>query len=213
MADDKTDETADEAPTEPTAAAEPPDTEGASGDPDTASRSGLGRGVTVPMWALGLVALLVLGLIGFGIGRWTAPDDSDEVSGVFQGQVGDNGGDPQLEPGSPDSSTDANRVILGVQAADSTDPESAELVEVLAIGPAGKARLEESDVVTAIDGDDITSAAALAEAVEGSESGDEVTITYERDGETDEVDVTLQSVSEITPPGQGGGSESNSDAA
>jgi S1-C subfamily serine protease len=224
--DKRPDAGGDEAPTEPTEAATGPDTPSvddvdaprepepvaAAAAPAAASSSGIHRSVGVPVWALGLVALLVIGLVGFGIGRWTAPDDTnDEVSGVFQGQVEDDGGDPQINPDVPDST---DRVILGVQVADSTDPEGAELVEVLAIGPAGEAGLEQGDVVTALDDDDVTNAEALAEAVQSHESGDEVTITYDRDGESDEVDVTLQSFSEIEPPGrQGGETDSSSDAA
>ena len=219
MADDTSDEKpetgGDETPTEPNEAAIEPDTPAADDvAAPAASSSGLSRSVGVPVWALGLVALLVIGLVGFGIGRWTAPDDSDdEVSGVFQGQVDQGEGGSDEQQVNPDFPT-TDRVILGVQAADSTDPEGAELVEVLAIGPAGEAGLEIGDVVTAIDDDDITNAEELAEAVQSHESGDEVTVTYERDGESDEVDVTLKTFSEIEPPGrQGGEPDSSSDAA
>jgi membrane-associated protease RseP (regulator of RpoE activity) len=201
-----------EAPTEPTAAAEAPaarDAGSLSVESTAAPPSAWRRGVHVPVWSLGLLALLLVGLLGFGIGRWTAPDDGDEVSGVFQGQVEEGDGGPEVEPDFPLG----ERVVLGVTVEDSTDPDGAEVAQVLDSGPAGEAGIESGDVITAIDEEEVTDAPQLAEAIQDHESGDEVTITYERDGESDEVEVTLLSVSELRPSGPNDGSEGDSDAA
>jgi membrane-associated protease RseP (regulator of RpoE activity) len=202
--DKTTEPTSAEAPTQPTPATEAPT------EPAGAPLSGWRQGVHVPAWALGLFALFLVGLLGFGIGRWTAPDNDGEVSGVFQGQVEE--GEPQVEPNLP-SPLPADRVVLGVAAEDSSDPDGAELVRVLGTGPAGEAGLEPGDVITAVGDDEVNSAEELAETVQAHEAGDDVTIDYERDGESDETDVTLVAVSDLRPaPGEGGERES-SDAA
>ena len=57
--------------------------------------------------------------------------------------------------------------------------------------PAEQAGLEAGDVITAVDGDAVRDAAQLVQRIRAKDSGDEVTITYSRDGESETVDVTL----------------------
>lgn len=184
-----------EAPTEPTTAAEPPDAAAPTATAAGAPPSGLRRGVTVPAWLLGVLALVVVGLLGFGIGRWTAPDDNDpQARGSLPGETDDGG--PQFEPQFP-IPLPGNTAVIGVSVEDSSDPDGAAVVEVSAGSPADEAGLETGDVVTAVDGDDVGSAAELAQTVRSYEPGDEITVTYERDGESDDADVTLVSAQNL----------------
>ena len=47
------------------------------------------------------------------------------------------------------------------------------------------------DIITAVDGEDVADMDALAETIADKEPGDEITLTFLRDGESDNVDVTL----------------------
>ena len=78
---------------------------------------------------------------------------------------------------------------LGVQI---TDAENGALLgEVRSESPAAGAGLRQGDVVTEIDGTAIESADELRRAVERHKPGDRLELTYERDGETKTVTVTL----------------------
>jgi putative serine protease PepD len=57
--------------------------------------------------------------------------------------------------------------------------------------PAADAGLEEGDVITKVDDRDITDATALTSAIRSHQPGDQVTITYTRDGEEQTTEVTL----------------------
>jgi S1-C subfamily serine protease len=56
--------------------------------------------------------------------------------------------------------------------------------------------LQEGDVITAIDGDEVASAMALRSAILAKESGDEITVEYTRDGASSSAKATLTSRSE-----------------
>jgi membrane-associated protease RseP (regulator of RpoE activity) len=200
-------DTTAETPTEPTTATEP-DAEATTAATSGAPPSGLRRGVTVPAWLLGVLALVFVGLLGFGIGRWTAPDDNEsQARGLFPGETEDGG--PQFEPQFP-IPLPGNTAVIGVSVEDSSDPDGAAVVEVSAGSPAADAGLETGDVVTAVDGDDVGSAAELAQTVRSHEPGDEITVTYERDGDTHDTDVTLVSAESLQ---RGGDDGNNANAA
>ena len=57
--------------------------------------------------------------------------------------------------------------------------------------PAARAGLQAGDVITAFDGDTVASADALTAAVTAKSPGDEVTVTYTRDGDSHTAQVTL----------------------
>jgi putative serine protease PepD len=59
--------------------------------------------------------------------------------------------------------------------------------------PAAQAGLQEGDVITAIDGNPITSASEVVAAVQGTSAGTEITITYTRDQQEHETTATLAS--------------------
>jgi S1-C subfamily serine protease len=57
--------------------------------------------------------------------------------------------------------------------------------------PAAEAGLQAGDVVTAVDGDAVGSAAALQSAIDAKKPGDRVIVDYLRSGERRTVTVTL----------------------
>jgi putative serine protease PepD len=57
--------------------------------------------------------------------------------------------------------------------------------------PAANGGLQAGDVVTAVDGDTVASAAALQSAIDAKKPGDRVIVDYVRDGEHRTVTVTL----------------------
>jgi S1-C subfamily serine protease len=83
--------------------------------------------------------------------------------------------------------------FLGVGVADSPTGDGALVQEVASGSPADDGGLRPGDVVTAIDGDAVSSADDLVAAVRGHEPGDKVTVTFERDGAERTATVTLGS--------------------
>jgi len=80
---------------------------------------------------------------------------------------------------------------LGVSLQATTDGSGAQIGSVTDGSPAAKAGLRAGDVVTALDGDAIDTADDLSAAVTAKSAGDEVTVTYTRDGESHTAQVTL----------------------
>ncbi|WP_112133305.1 S1C family serine protease, partial [Glycomyces dulcitolivorans] len=79
---------------------------------------------------------------------------------------------------------------LGVSVAD-TDGNGAMVLSVESGSPAETAGLQEGDVITAVDGNPVTSASEVVAAVQGTASGTEVAITYTRDGAEESTTATL----------------------
>lgn len=97
-------------------------------------------------------------------------------------------------------STDAG--FLGVGGADATgDRAGAAITEVEAGSPAAEAGLSSRDVVTAVDGQDVSSMIDLAAAVRTKAPGERVALTVLRDGDERTVEVTLGTA----PPTDGSG--------
>jgi putative serine protease PepD len=82
---------------------------------------------------------------------------------------------------------------LGVSTGDAEDGEGASLAEVRTGTPAAEAGLRSGDVVTAIDGEAVTSSNELRRLIDSHSPGDSVELTLERDGETKTVQVELGS--------------------
>jgi S1-C subfamily serine protease len=72
-----------------------------------------------------------------------------------------------------------------------TASRGAMITEVSPDSPAADAGLEVGDVVVSLDGESVTSAEELVDAIRGHEAGDEVEIEYERDGRKREATVQL----------------------
>jgi putative serine protease PepD len=80
---------------------------------------------------------------------------------------------------------------LGVSLEATTDGGGARIGSVTDGSPAGKAGLQAGDVVTALDGETIKTADDLSAAVTAKSPGDDVTVTYTRDGAAHTARVTL----------------------
>jgi S1-C subfamily serine protease len=91
----------------------------------------------------------------------------------------------------------ANRPFLGVSL-NNTDA-GAEVQEVVADSPAEAAGIEAGDVITAVNGEAVTDAQSVVAAIAALEADTDVTITVERDGETQEFTATLEAGSMFFP--------------
>jgi S1-C subfamily serine protease len=140
--------------------------------------------VTVPTWLLAVIAGLLVALLGFGggfaagffAGR-ASTDDAPDVR-PFRGAR------PSPGPAPAPLVPRASAAYLGVLARPSGG-EGAEIVEVVAGSPAAEAGLRVGDVITRLDGTEITGPVDLVRAVRSRDPGDEVEVTYRRDDETD----------------------------
>ncbi len=70
-------------------------------------------------------------------------------------------------------------------------PAGAEVMAVLDGSGADKGGLQAGDIITAVNGTEVSSVSALQEAVKEYKAGDKVTFSVYRDGDTTTVDVTL----------------------
>ena len=77
--------------------------------------------------------------------------------------------------------------------------------EVLKGGAADKAGLKKNDVIVAIDGQKVTDGASVQAKVNGYHPGDKATITYIRDGKTQDVQVVFQAASDAEAVAQADG--------
>lgn len=78
---------------------------------------------------------------------------------------------------------------MGVQVQDTEDGKGVKVLDVNDESPADKAGLKDDDIITQVDGKNITSVDDLRDAVKEGKSGDTFKITYLRDGVTKTVDV------------------------
>jgi S1-C subfamily serine protease len=158
-------------------------------------------GFYVPTWLAAVAAAaVVLGLFwaGFGVGRVTASgDDQDRTERLFERPFPGRGpGEGRARPGEG-RERPASRVFLGVSTREATgDQQGAEIVNVANDSPAAQAGLQAGDVITAVDGDAVTSPVALARQIRGHDPGDQVTITYTRDGNSAQAQAQLANRSE-----------------
>jgi membrane-associated protease RseP (regulator of RpoE activity) len=172
-------------------------------------------GIFVPKWVgilvAAIVAALVFGAIGYAIGDSNGGGSSQNATRVFPGDGNGpfNGNRPSLPNGrqlpgngplggngtgnsgngnqnGPDAGSTA---FLGVHIQNANG--GAAIVDVQNASPAATAGLQAGDVITAVDGTSVTSAATLAQAVQTHNAGDQVTITYTRDGKSATAKVTL----------------------
>jgi membrane-associated protease RseP (regulator of RpoE activity) len=172
--------------------------------------------------AAAIVAALVFGGIGYAIGDSSGNSNSQNASNTFPGTVNGNGNGTRQRPQFPNgelpngqqvpgngtgnsngngtgnsggtsggSQTSGNTAFLGV-ALENAD-SGVGVTEVQSGSPAADAGLKTGDVITAVDGTDVSTAAAVASAIQGHSSGDQVTITYTRDGTSTTAKVTLGS--------------------
>jgi membrane-associated protease RseP (regulator of RpoE activity) len=199
-----------EAPTQAAPAAAPAAAAAApvAAAPATSDRP---AGIFVPKWvglvAAAIVAALIFGGIGYAIGDSSSDSGTQNASNAVPNGNGGQFPGGTLPNGRPfpgngngngngDGTTRTNAGFLGVGVQTSTDPQGVEITEVADDSPAAKAGLQDGDVITAIDGSDIASADAVRSAVQAKQSGDEISVTYTRNGQSNTVKVTLTSRSQ-----------------
>jgi predicted metalloprotease with PDZ domain len=114
---------------------------------------------------------------------------------------------PQLDPRNQQhqqdqqDQTQASGAFLGVQVEDASGNQGGASVAAVEPGsPADDAGIKAGDVITAVDGDNVNRAAQLAERINAHSSGDKVTITLTRSGNSRDVDVTLGASSDSNLP-------------
>lgn len=85
----------------------------------------------------------------------------------------------------------ADHPFLGIRGVDAPNSGGAQVVDVTSGGPASKAGLQKDDVVTAINGDPVTTMSGLKVKLRTFDPGTEVTLAVNRGGSTKDVLVTL----------------------
>jgi putative serine protease PepD len=85
--------------------------------------------------------------------------------------------------------------LLGVQIADTPEQQGALVESVTPGGPASEADLQPGDVITRLGDRPVRDATDLTAAVRSHRPGDEVEVTYVRDGDTRTTTATLASAS------------------
>ena len=89
------------------------------------------------------------------------------------------------------SSGSVDHAYLGVATETSTSPAGAKISTIRTGTPAAGSELTAGDVVTAVDGEAVTSSDELREIVDAHNPGDSVTLTVSRNGETTTLKVVL----------------------
>jgi membrane-associated protease RseP (regulator of RpoE activity) len=178
---------------------EGPATEGPPAAPPPPGEPPARRGFWVPRWAAfvaaAVVAVLVLFFGGFAIGRAT-----DSGGGGEARESRERTEREAPRPERPGEARPASGVFLGVATRDAPDQGGAEIVDVASGSPAAQAGLQARDVVTDVDGTAIKSASDLRQQVRSRQSGDQVTITYTRNGTSSQTQVTLGNRSSTGTP-------------
>jgi putative serine protease PepD len=81
--------------------------------------------------------------------------------------------------------------VIGAQVSVAHTLDGAEVTDITNASPADQAGLQVGDVITAVEGDRIADGVELIVTIRSYEPGDVITITVDRGGETQKVDVTL----------------------
>ena len=175
-------------------------------------------GIFLPTWLAALLAVLLIGGLGFVIGYASADDDDSNpsVAANSQPNVPNGGNQPNLPngrnlPGFPgngngtngngsgnsNGETNASTAFLGVSVENADNDGGASITAVRSDSPASEAGLKEGDVITKVGDTDVKSAADLLGAIRSHDPGDDVTVTYTRDGSSAQVTVHLGDRSDI----------------
>jgi putative serine protease PepD len=80
---------------------------------------------------------------------------------------------------------------MGVTTQPTEDNRGAEILEFADGSGAAESDLEVGDVITAVDDNVVMDPESLGAAIAGYQPGDEVTVTFERDGRSDAVTIVL----------------------
>ena len=149
------------------------------------------------MRKIGVAAAVALALVGVLGGLWAAgvfsgAGSSETVAAASQAQ-----GVSQTQSQDNTSATGVN-VWLGVQLVQGDDGPT--IASVIADSPADKAGLQRGDVITAIDGTSVSNVREIRDALQDKAAGDTVTVSITRDGNAQDVTVTLEARPEAVLP-------------
>jgi PDZ domain len=136
-----------------------------------------------------------LGRNGTGNGNNTFPFNPRNGNGNNNG--GNNNGNGNGNGGTNQTPTTSS-AFLGVEVAATSNGQGVAVQAVQSGSPAAQAGLQQGDVITAVDGTNVNSTAALGNAVRSHQPGDTVTITYTRNGQSATAKVTLANRSSST---------------
>jgi hypothetical protein len=124
-----------------------------------------------------------------GNGRNVLPlNPNGNNNGNNNGGNNDNGGSNN---GGNTPTPSTSQAFLGVAVTNSDNGQGVVIGTVQSGSPAADAGLKAGDVITAVDGTSVNSAAALSTAVRSHQPGDSVKITYTRNGTSADVQVRL----------------------
>jgi len=174
-------------------------------------------GVFIPTWLAIVIAILLIGGVGFAIGYVSGDDgDGDSSNAASSQQVpstqpptrnvpgnntAPNGGNNTAPNGGgnfPNGRNASQTAFLGVSVENADNNAGARVTDVRAGSPAADAGLKTGDVITKIGDTTIQSSIDLIRAVRSNSPGDSVTVTYTRDGKSTDVKVELGSLSDAT---------------
>jgi S1-C subfamily serine protease len=98
-----------------------------------------------------------------------------------------------MEEDAPASTGSSGKAMLGVYAAPAENGKSGAIIErVMSGSAADDAGLQNGDVITKIDGNNVSNPQELTEIIAARQPGDRVAITYEHNGKAKTADVTLK---------------------
>ncbi len=138
-----------------------------------------------------VIGVSVGGLLGYNLGKRQAPPPANNLT------------IPRL-PEYPLPAPSEGKPWLGV--AYQTQERGALIVEVIPGSPADKAGLRPGDLVTEVEGEAVTPTHPLADLILRHTPGERITLTIDRDGATQKVNVTLGNAASqpsfppLTPP-------------
>ena len=100
------------------------------------------------------------------------------------------------------------RAFVGLLLAEEPNGDGVRITQVVSGSPADDAGLKKDDVITAVDGRSVKTVDDVRGALEDKSPGDRVTFSVRRDGQEEDVAVTLGRLGEAlpqqpTPPGEG----------
>jgi membrane-associated protease RseP (regulator of RpoE activity) len=166
------------------------------------------NGILLPIWVAVLVAVLLVGGIGFAIGYATGDDGGSDAANASSSQVVPNGNGSTLPNrngngsengnGNGNGQTAAQIAFLGVALDNAPSNGGASITGVRDGSPAADAGLKTGDVITKVGDTAVTNDRELVNAIQAHKPGDTVTITYTRNGTSAQATVTLGDRSEAT---------------
>jgi membrane-associated protease RseP (regulator of RpoE activity) len=119
------------------------------------------------------------------------------VAGVLVFRAIDSGSSASAAPGAQDQQQQQEKAWLGVLFA--RTPDGLTIAQVIADSAADKAGLKRSDVIKAVNSTAVETVQELRDQLKDKNVGDTITLSIERDGQAQDVSVTLEAQPEPLP--------------